>query len=92
MSLMQSSYPPLTYLSSGLMTQLDERTVHAAQAIFPLIAGLGLGMCFHAPYQVFTKTLAPKEIASGTSAFFLVRFTGATVGLVSGSRSTLRND
>ncbi|KAJ3490511.1 hypothetical protein NLI96_g1390 [Meripilus lineatus] len=71
----------IALLGFCLMTQLDERTVHAAQAIFPLIAGLGLGMCFHAPYQVFTKTLAPKEIASGTSAFFLVRFTGATVGL-----------
>jgi hypothetical protein len=39
-------------------------------------------MLFHAPYQVFTKALEPHELATGTSAFFLVRFTGATVGLV----------
>lgn len=71
--------------------RLNEHTVHALQAVYPLIAGLGLGMLFHAPYQVFTKTLRPKEIASGTSAFFLVRFTGATVGLVSCSRFALRN-
>ena len=51
--------------------------------MFPLIAGVGLGMLFHAPYQVFTRALRRQEVASGTSAFFLVRFTGATVGIVS---------
>lgn len=39
-------------------------------------------MLFHAPYQVFTNALRPEELATGTSAFFLVRFTGATTGLV----------
>jgi hypothetical protein len=39
-------------------------------------------MLFHAPYQIFTRALKPHEIATGTSAFFLVRFTGATIGLV----------
>ena len=72
-------------LIPGLMVLLDEKTVEALRSIFPLIAGLGLGMLFHTPYQIFTRTLKPKEIASGTSAFFLVRFTGATVGLVSSS-------
>jgi hypothetical protein len=38
-------------------------------------------MLFHAPYQALTSVLSPKELASGTGAFFLVRFTGATVGL-----------
>jgi len=42
-------------------------------------------MLFHAPYQVFIRALKSEELATGTSAFFLVRFTGATVGLVSGS-------
>ncbi|KAK7694329.1 hypothetical protein QCA50_001512 [Cerrena zonata] len=65
----------------GLMVLLDEKSLEALQSVFPLIAGLGLGMLFHTPYQIFTRTLRPKEIASGTSAFFLVRFTGATVGL-----------
>lgn len=74
----------------GLMIRLNQGTSQALQIIFPFISGLGLGMLFHAPYQVFTKTLRPREIASGTSAFFLVRFTGATVGLVSCPRLTLR--
>ena len=62
---------------------LHEHAHVYSQIIFPLVAGIGVGMGFHAPYQVFTRALKPQEIASGTSAFFLVRFTGATVGLVS---------
>lgn len=65
------------------MNLLTERSSGIAQAAYPLISGLGLGMLFHAPYQVFTRALKPKELATGTSAFFLVRFTGATIGLVS---------
>jgi hypothetical protein len=52
------------------------------QSLLPLVAGLGIGMLFHAPYQALTSVLSPKELAAGTGAFFLVRFTGATVGLV----------
>ena len=62
---------------------MTEHTPGSVNALFPLIAGVGLGMLFHAPYQVFTRALRRQEVASGTSAFFLVRFTGATVGLVS---------
>ncbi|EIW64531.1 amino acid permease ScVBA-like protein [Trametes versicolor FP-101664 SS1] len=65
----------------GLMMLMSERSTHLEQTLFPLIAGVGLGMLFHAPYQVFTRALRRQEVASGTSAFFLVRFTGATVGL-----------
>jgi hypothetical protein len=64
------------------MNLLNERAPITMQEMFPLIAGIGLGMLFHAPYQVFTRALKPQELATGTSAFFLVRFTGATVGLV----------
>lgn len=52
------------------------------QSLLPLVGGLGIGMLFHAPYQALTSVLSPKELAAGTGAFFLVRFTGATVGLV----------
>lgn len=62
---------------------MTEHTPTSVNMLFPLIAGIGLGMLFHAPYQVFTRALRRQEVASGTSAFFLVRFTGATVGLVS---------
>ncbi|KAG2023843.1 membrane transporter [Coprinopsis cinerea AmutBmut pab1-1] len=68
-------------LGFGLLNLMNERASTASQIVFPLIAGVGLGMLFHAPYQVFTKALKPSEIATGTSAFFLVRFTGATIGL-----------
>ncbi|KIP11457.1 hypothetical protein PHLGIDRAFT_27930 [Phlebiopsis gigantea 11061_1 CR5-6] len=71
----------LSTLGFGLMIMLDEFSSRLTESIIPLVCGVGLGMLFHAPYQVFTKTLKPKELASGTSAFFLVRFTGATAGL-----------
>lgn len=72
-----------THDVKGLLTLLHERSPSSLQIVFPLISGLGLGMLFHAPYQVFTAALKPHELATGTSAFFLVRFTGATTGLVS---------
>jgi hypothetical protein len=66
----------------GLLALLDEHASNVAQITLPLISGIGLGMLFHAPYQVFARGVEPGELATGTSAFFLVRFTGATVGLV----------
>lgn len=70
----------------GLLSLLDDMTSHSLQTILPLIAGVGIGMLFHAPYQVFAGALDSSTLAVGTSAFFLVRFTGATVGLaVAGS-------
>jgi hypothetical protein len=68
---------------SGLLNLLDERTPMSLQITFALISGIGVGMLFHPPYQVFTRALTPSEIGPATSAFFLVRFTGATIGLVS---------
>ncbi|KAI0050719.1 amino acid permease ScVBA-like protein [Auriscalpium vulgare] len=65
----------------GLLQLLRQDTPLVMQSLLPLVAGFGLGMLFHAPYQVFTHALPPHELATGTSAFFLVRFTGATVGL-----------
>jgi MFS family permease len=65
----------------ALLCILGVNTPTMMQSFLPLLAGIGLGMLFHAPYQAFTGALSPKELAAGTSAFFLVRFTGATVGL-----------
>ncbi|THH18101.1 hypothetical protein EW146_g2825 [Bondarzewia mesenterica] len=65
----------------GLLHLLGDRSPRITQSLLPMVAGFGLGFLFHAPYQIFTNTLQPKELATGTSAFFLVRFTGATVGL-----------
>ncbi len=69
-------------LSTALLCLLGVGTPTTMQSFLPLLAGIGVGMLFHAPYQAFTGALSPKELAAGTSAFFLVRFTGATVGLV----------
>ncbi|KDQ54777.1 hypothetical protein JAAARDRAFT_60240 [Jaapia argillacea MUCL 33604] len=78
-------------LGFGLLNLLRDKSPQSLQLVFPLIAGLGLGMLFHAPYQVFTRAIDTKDIAAGTSAFFLVRFTGATVGLaVAGAIFNLR--
>lgn len=66
----------------GLMTLLNEDATVGLEILIPLIAGIGIGMLFHAPYEVFLHALKPSELATGTSAFFLVRFTGATIGLV----------
>ncbi|KDR84823.1 hypothetical protein GALMADRAFT_233233 [Galerina marginata CBS 339.88] len=71
----------ISTLGFGLLNLLNENANVASQIFYPLIAGIGIGMLFHAPYQVFTRALKPQELATGTSAFFLVRFTGATVGL-----------
>lgn len=69
--------------AAGLLILLDAQASRIEQVVYPLISGIGMGFLFHAPYQVFVRSLKPKELAGGTSAFFLVRFTGATVGLVS---------
>ncbi|KAI0003723.1 major facilitator superfamily domain-containing protein [Russula compacta] len=65
----------------ALLWLLDTNTPILMQSFLPLLAGFGIGMLFHAPYQALTNVLSPKELAAGTGAFFLVRFTGATVGL-----------
>src|SRR5579863_98819 len=72
----------LLTLSSALLWLLDLDSPIFKQSFLPLVAGFGVGMLFHAPYQALISALSPKELAAGTGAFFLVRFTGATVGLV----------
>lgn len=71
----------ISTIGFGLLITLKDAPSHFEQICFPLIAGIGIGFLFHAPYQVFAKALHPSELATGTSAFFLVRFTGATIGL-----------
>lgn len=71
----------ISCLGFGLLHLLEDNTPRNMQSLLPIIAGFGLGLLFHAPYQIFTNALKPHELATGTSAFFLVRFTGATVGL-----------
>lgn len=71
----------LATIGFGLMIQLTENTGVVTRAVYVTTAGVGVGFLFHAPYQVFIRALRRTDTACGTSAFFLVRFTGATVGL-----------
>ncbi|TDL28795.1 MFS general substrate transporter [Rickenella mellea] len=78
-------------LAISLMITLGDQSSFALQVVSPLVAGIGIGMLFHAPYQILTKALGPEDISSATSAFFLVRFTGSTTGLaVAGAIFTSR--
>jgi hypothetical protein len=63
------------------MIMLDEFSGLAVQEIYPLIAGVGIGILFHAPFQVVTNALPKRDLAQATGAFFLVRFMGTTTGL-----------
>ncbi|THV06080.1 amino acid permease ScVBA-like protein [Dendrothele bispora CBS 962.96] len=71
----------LSAVGFGLLILLDENSSTVLQTVFPLICGIGLGTLFHAPYQIFVKAFDSSEIATVTGAFFLVRFTAATVGI-----------
>ncbi|KAJ4476681.1 amino acid permease ScVBA-like protein [Lentinula aciculospora] len=71
----------ISALGFALLILLNEDSHMLAQDVFPLIAGIGMGILFHAPYQVFGRAFKSSELATSTSAFFLVRFTGATVGI-----------
>jgi MFS family permease len=66
----------------GLMHLMTTNSTIGLQVAIALIAGIGIGALFHAPYQVFSNRHS-HDLASITGAFFLVRFTGSTVGLVS---------
>lgn len=70
---------------TGLLIILDERSSLALQVVIPLIAGIGVGMLFHTPFGILTELMPPEDLAGVTGAFFLVRFIGATTGLVSWS-------
>lgn len=64
------------------MITLNERSNIWPQELYPLLAGIGIGMLFHTPFQVVTNLLPKRDLASATGAFFLVRFIGTTTGLV----------
>jgi hypothetical protein len=65
------------------MITLNERSGIIEQEIYPLIAGIGIGVLFHTPFLVVTNSLPRSDLAQATGAFFLMRFIGTTSGLVS---------
>ncbi|KZT61266.1 MFS general substrate transporter [Calocera cornea HHB12733] len=66
----------------SLMITLSAHSSPALQAIYPLIAAIGIGLLFHC-FKTGLQHALPgtADDAGATSAFFLVRFIGATAGL-----------
>ncbi|KAF8587292.1 MFS general substrate transporter [Ramaria rubella] len=71
----------LATIGFGLLTLLDDTSGPAIREIYPMIAGIGIGMLFHAPFAALTNGMSSHDRSRSTSAFFLVRFIGATSGL-----------
>ncbi|KZP00909.1 MFS general substrate transporter [Calocera viscosa TUFC12733] len=69
-------------LGFGLMITLNAESSPAVQAIYPLVAAVGIGLLFHC-FKTGLQLALPgtADDAGATSAFFLVRFIGATTGL-----------
>jgi hypothetical protein len=67
------------------MMILNEYSSLALQLTTPFVAGIGIGMLFHTPFGILTELMPPEDLAGVTGGFFLVRFIGATTGLVSTS-------
>ncbi|EJD55395.1 MFS general substrate transporter [Auricularia subglabra TFB-10046 SS5] len=65
----------------GLMTMLNIRSTAFERAFYPLVAGLGIGMTLHSPFQILTNAVGPEKLAATTGAFFLVRFIATTIGV-----------
>ena len=72
-----------------LLIRLDISSNAIERVVYPLIAGLGIGMTFHSPYQILANAVEPERLASATGAFFLVRFIATTVGVVSAQTPSL---
>lgn len=65
------------------MILLDQSSCKFMTVSIPLIAGLGMGLLFRSPFAAMEKALPEKDRAPMTACFFLVRFIGTSVGLVS---------
>ncbi|KZP00925.1 MFS amino acid permease [Calocera viscosa TUFC12733] len=74
----------LMTLGFGLMASLDETSSVAKQEIYILIPALGIGMFFQAPLVACQAAMPLSAMASVTSAFFLVRMLGSTIGIAIG--------
>jgi len=74
----------LMTLGFGLMASLDENSSVVKQEIYILIPALGIGMYFQAPLVATQAAMPLNAMASVTSAFFLVRMLGSTIGIAIG--------
>ncbi|KZT61248.1 MFS general substrate transporter [Calocera cornea HHB12733] len=74
----------LMTLGFGLMASLDDTSSVAKQEVFILIPAFGIGMFFQAPLVACQAAMPLSAMASVTSAFFLVRMLGSTIGIAIG--------
>ncbi|EJU01144.1 MFS general substrate transporter [Dacryopinax primogenitus] len=74
----------LMTLGFSLMATLDETSSVAQQEIYILIPALGIGMFFQAPLVAVQAAMPLNAMASVTSAFFLLRMLGSTIGIAIG--------
>lgn len=64
------------------MISMNERSSQVIQEIYPLIAGLGMGLLFRSPFVAVEAAMHDQDRAGSTGNFFLVRFIGSCTGLV----------
>jgi len=64
------------------MILMKHTTSRVLQEIYPLIAGLGMGLLFRSPFTALEAAMPSGDRAGSTGNFFLVRFIGTCTGLV----------
>jgi len=86
------AWPVLT-LGFGLMIMLDDKSGPAREALFPLVAAIGVGCLFQTPLIGLQAAMPMKDMATSTSTFGFIRQLGGTVAISIGQAiitSTLR--
>lgn len=65
------------------MMLLDEKSSILMQTLVPLVAGLGVGLLLKTPATALSFAMKGSDAPAVTGGLFLVRFIGATSGVVS---------
>ncbi|KAJ7510006.1 MFS general substrate transporter [Mycena galericulata] len=84
---------PVFTLGFGLMIMLDDKSGPAREAVFPLVAAIGVGCLFQTPLIGLQAAMPIKDMATSTSTFGFIRTLGGTVAIAIGQAiisSTLR--
>ncbi|KAJ7449942.1 major facilitator superfamily domain-containing protein [Mycena latifolia] len=84
---------PVMTLGFGLMITLDEKSGAAKEAVYPLVAALGVGCLFQTPLIGLQAAMPIKDMATSTSTYGFIRTLGGTVAIAMGQAiisSTLR--
>ncbi|GAA5957862.1 hypothetical protein JCM21900_001290 [Sporobolomyces salmonicolor] len=68
-------------LGFALLATLDERSNQAQQVLYLLVAALGIGPLFQAPYIAMQSAMPVKEMATSTATVALIRQIGGTTGI-----------